>query len=129
MDVPPEHTDRYGVLDPGQQTGDLVEVKGLVEKPDPADAPSTLSVIGRYILLPEVFEHLDQQETGAGGEIQLTDSMAKMIGNHPFHGLRFEGKRFDCGDKVGFQEANIAFALERPDMKDQLTQILAQYAQ
>jgi len=129
MDVPPEHTDRYGVLDPGQQTGDLVEVKGLVEKPDPADAPSTLSVIGRYILLPEVFEHLDQQETGAGGEIQLTDSMAKMIGNHPFHGLRFEGKRFDCGDKVGFQEANIAFAMERPDMKDRLTQILAQYAQ
>ena len=84
---------------------------GLVEKPAPKDAPSNLSIIGRYVLLPEVIEHLSQMERGAGNEVQLTDAMAKMIGHAPFHGLRFEGRRFDCGDKVGFLEAQIAFAL------------------
>lgn len=127
MDVPKEHTDRYGILEPGAQDGDLVEVTGLIEKPRPEDAPSTLSVIGRYILLPEVFDHLDRKETGAGGEIQLTDSMAKMIGAQPFHGLRFEGTRFDCGDKAGFLEANIAFALSRDDLKDQVQPLISKY--
>jgi UTP--glucose-1-phosphate uridylyltransferase len=89
-----------------------------VEKPAPSAAPSTLSVIGRYILQPQVFEFLEQRKLGAGGEIQLTDAMARMIGNAPFHGLRFEGTRFDCGDKVGFLHANLAFALERDDMRD-----------
>lgn len=118
MDVPREHTNRYGILDVGADDGRLAEVKGLVEKPDPADAPSTLSIIGRYVLMPEIFGFLDRQERGAGGEIQLTDAMAHMIGNLPFHGLRFEGTRFDCGDKVGFLEANIAFALARDDMRE-----------
>ena len=127
MDVPQEHTDRYGILDIGAQDGPLVEVRGLVEKPKPADAPSTLSVIGRYILLPEVFGHLSLRETGAGGEIQLTDAMAKMIGAAPFHGLRFEGKRFDCGDKAGFFEANLAFALARDDMRDDVAAIIRNY--
>lgn len=127
MDVPQDHTDRYGILDIGAQDGPLVEVRGLVEKPKPADAPSTLSVIGRYILLPEVFGHLSLRETGAGGEIQLTDAMAKMIGAAPFHGLRFKGKRFDCGDKAGFFEANLAFALARDDMRDDVAAIIRNY--
>ena len=127
MDVPREHTNRYGILDIGATVGSLVEVRGLVEKPDPADAPSTLSVIGRYILQPEVFGHLSGHETGAGGEIQLTDAMAKMIGAAPFHGLRFEGERFDCGDKAGFLEANLAFALDRDDLRDQVLPLLRKY--
>jgi UTP--glucose-1-phosphate uridylyltransferase len=127
MDVPREHTGRYGVLDTGKIDGSLVEVRGLVEKPAPADAPSTLSIIGRYILQPEVFSFLDLQESGAGGEIQLTDAMARMIGGFPFHGLRFEGKRFDCGDKVGFLEACVAFALARDDLRDQVLPMLGEY--
>jgi UTP--glucose-1-phosphate uridylyltransferase len=120
MDVPREHTQRYGVLKVGADDGRLAEVEGLVEKPKPEVAPSTLSVIGRYILLPEVFEHLEKGERGAGGEIQLTDAMAKMIGRHPFHGYRFEGTRFDCGDKLGFLQATVAIALARPDLGDGL---------
>ncbi|TWB63782.1 UTP--glucose-1-phosphate uridylyltransferase GalU [Nitrospirillum viridazoti] len=116
FEVPREQTNKYGILDIGQDDGRLAEVKGLVEKPDPAAAPSTLSIQGRYILQPEIFHHLERFETGAGGEIQLTDAMAKLIGTQPFHGFRFEGKRFDCGDKLGFVLANVAYALERPDM-------------
>ena len=126
MDVPREHTARYGVLDTGADDGSRVEVRGLVEKPQPAEAPSTLSVIGRYILMPEVFEHLGKMRRGAGGEIQLTDAMADMIGSHPFHGLRFEGRRFDCGDKLGFLQATVAFGLSRPDLKDGLADYLEQ---
>jgi UTP--glucose-1-phosphate uridylyltransferase len=128
MDVPKEHTNRYGILDLESDDGRLASVKGLVEKPAPEKAPSTLSIIGRYVLLPEVFEQLDMQEKGAGGEIQLTDAMAKLIGKAPFHGLRFEGRRFDCGDKVGFLEANIAFALARDDLGDAVLDVLSHYA-
>lgn len=127
MDVPKEHTNRYGILDLESDDGKLASVKGLVEKPAPEDAPSTLSIIGRYVLLPSVFAELDKQEKGAGGEIQLTDAMAKTIGQAPFHGLRFEGRRFDCGDKVGFLEANVAFALERSDLEDAVRDVLARY--
>jgi len=127
MDVPREHTNRYGILEIGADDGKLAEIKGLVEKPDPKDAPSTLSIIGRYILLPEIFTELDRHETGAGGEIQLTDAMARMIGGKPFDGLRFEGRRFDCGDKAGFLEANIAFALARDDLADSVRKILGEY--
>ena len=126
-EVPHDQTDRYGVLDPISDDGRLVEIKGLVEKPDPAEAPSRLAVIGRYILLPEVFEHLSRQERGAGGEIQLTDAMAKMIGGAPFHGLRFAGRRFDCGGKLGYLEALIACALEREDLRDGMRRILERY--
>jgi UTP--glucose-1-phosphate uridylyltransferase len=128
MDVPKEHTNRYGILDLASDDGRLASIKGLVEKPAPEKAPSTLSIIGRYVLQPEVFQHLDRQEKGAGGEIQLTDAMAKLIGKAPFHGLRFEGRRFDCGDKVGFLEANIAFALSRSDLGDAVRDVLAHYA-
>ena len=107
--------------------GRLAAITGMVEKPDPDDAPSTLSIIGRYILLPEVFGYLEEKKKGAGGEIQLTDSMAQMIGEAPFHGLRFEGKRFDCGDKVGFFEANVAFALAQPDLQDH-AEVIDRYA-
>ena len=118
-DVPREHTNRYGVLDIERDDPKLVKVKGVVEKPQPKDAPSTLSIIGRYILEPDVFEHLAKQGRGAGNEIQLTDALAQQIAaKRPFFGLRFEGKRFDCGDKAGFFEANLAFALARPDMRD-----------
>jgi len=128
MDVPREHTNRYGILDVESDDGRLASVRGLVEKPDPADAPSTLSIIGRYVLLPGVFEHLARKQTGAGGEIQLTDAMAQEIGVSPFHGLRFEGRRFDCGDKVGFLEANLAFALAREDMGAAVREIVERYS-
>ncbi|WP_207458395.1 UTP--glucose-1-phosphate uridylyltransferase GalU [Azospirillum sp. SYSU D00513] len=127
VDVPREHTSRYGILDVEKDDGRLATVRGLVEKPKPAEAPSTLSVIGRYILQPEVFDHLEKQQLGAGNEIQLTDAMAKLIGTQPFHGLRFEGNRYDCGDKVGFIEATIAHALKRPDMADKVREMLHKY--
>ncbi len=128
MEVPREQTRRYGILEVGSDDGVLVEVAGMVEKPEPNDAPSAISIIGRYILLPEVFEYLSQRKKGAGGEIQLTDSMARMIGDSPFHGLRFDGIRFDCGDKTGFFEANVAFALERPELRDQVQEVIDRYA-
>lgn len=127
MEVPREHANRYGIVDPGDDKGRLVQVKGVVEKPRPDAAPSNLAVIGRYILDPSVFHHLDRQERGAGGEIQLTDALADLIGESPFNGLRFDGRRFDCGDKVGFLEANIAFALKRADMADEMRVILQSY--
>lgn len=126
MDVPRAHTNRYGIVAPGAQQGPLVEVAGLVEKPAPEEAPSTLSVVGRYIMDPGVFTHLAERKTGVGGEIQLTDSLAKLIGAMPFHGLRFEGTRYDCGDKVGFLAANVALALERPDLGPGLQDFLRQ---
>ena len=127
-DVPREHTNRYGILDVVEDDGRLARARGLVEKPDPTRAPSTLTIIGRYILQPVVFDHLDKQEKGAGGEIQLTDAMAATIGDVPFHGLRFEGRRFDCGGKLGFIEANLAFALERQDMEQGVRKFLKGYS-
>jgi UTP--glucose-1-phosphate uridylyltransferase len=126
-EVPPEQTNRYGILKLGETSGNRVEVTGLVEKPAPKDAPSNLSIIGRYILLPEVVTFLAQMERGAGNEVQLTDAMAKMIGHAPFHGLKFEGRRFDCGDKIGFLEAQIAFALARPDLGPAVREFLKHY--
>ncbi len=127
MDVPRESTGRYGILDVARDDGRLVEVAGLVEKPDPAVAPSTLSIIGRYILLPQAFDRLAGLERGAGGEIQLTDALAAMIGTAPFHGLRFEGERFDCGDRTAFLQANIAFALARDELRDGVAAFLRSY--
>jgi UTP--glucose-1-phosphate uridylyltransferase len=116
LEVPMEQTPSYGVLDPGGRDGALTEVKGLVEKPAPGTAPSNLIIAGRYILQPEVMQHLSRHEKGAGGEIQLTDAMAAMIGNQPFFGVTFDGQRFDCGSKEGYVEANLALALERDDI-------------
>ncbi|HEY6433816.1 MAG TPA: UTP--glucose-1-phosphate uridylyltransferase [Acetobacteraceae bacterium] len=116
VEVPRDQTNRYGILRTGRDDGRLVEVLGLVEKPAPEEAPSNLSIIGRYVLMPEVITELAQTKRGAGNEVQLTDGMAKLIGRQPFHGLRYEGRRFDCGDKIGFLEAQIAFALKRDDL-------------
>jgi UTP--glucose-1-phosphate uridylyltransferase len=116
MEVPEEDTARYGVAAPGADDGRIVEIVGLVEKPDPAEAPSNLAIVGRYILQPEVLDFLALGQRGAGGEIQLTDSMARLIGGAPFNGIRFSGTRYDCGTKIGFLEANVAFALERTDL-------------
>jgi len=126
-EVPHDQTNKYGILKIGEDDGRMVEVLGLVEKPRPADAPSNLSVIGRYVLLPEVLDHLSQMERGAGNEVQLTDAMAKMIGHAPFHGLRYEGRRFDCGDKIGFLEAQIAFALKRPELAPEVREFMKRY--
>ena len=127
MEVPLEKTSSYGVLDVQKDMGSLVSVKSLVEKPDPAHAPSNLAVIGRYILTPSVLRNINKQEAGAGGEIQLTDAISREVeqGNEVF-GFRFRGQRFDCGSKAGFLQATIAFALARPDLRDELSGYLRQ---
>jgi UTP--glucose-1-phosphate uridylyltransferase len=125
QEVPAEKTASYGVIAPGARDGRLTEVTGLVEKPKPEDAPSNLAVVGRYILQPEVMRILDSKETGAGGEIQLTDAMAKLIGAQSFHGLTFEGDRHDCGDKTGFVIANIALAMAREDVAPSVRAFIA----
>ncbi len=116
LEVPEEEVSSYGVIDPGAADGALTEVKGLVEKPPMAEAPSNKIISGRYILQPEVMRTLETLGKGAGGEIQLTDAMARMIGKQPFHAVTFDGRRFDCGSKTGFVEATLALALEREDM-------------
>ena len=116
LEIPIEDTPSYGVIDPGYRDGPITEVKGLVEKPAAGTAPSNLILPGRYILQPEVMRILETQEAGAGGEIQLTDAMAQMIGQQPFHGMTFDGQRYDCGSKVGYVEANLALALAHPEI-------------
>ncbi len=123
LEVPQEEVSSYGVIAPGRQAGVLTEVLGLVEKPKRQDAPSNMIISGRYILQPQVMRTLENQEKGAGGEIQLTDAMARMIGEQPFHAVTFAGKRYDCGSKTGFVEATLALALERPDMADDVRAI------
>ena len=123
LEVPREQVSSYGVIDPGQADGKLTEVKGLVEKPKVEAAPSNLIISGRYILQPEVMRVLEHQGKGAGGEIQLTDAMAQMIGQQPFNAVTFNGNRYDCGSKVGYIEANLALALQRPDMAEQVRAI------
>lgn len=118
MDVPLEHTSRYGIVDPGPDDGRVVQVNHLVEKPSPENAPSTIAVVGRYVLQNEVFAFLAEKREGAGGEIQLTDALDRLEG--PFHGIRVSGTRFDCGTKAGFLEANLAYALARDDMRDEV---------
>jgi UTP--glucose-1-phosphate uridylyltransferase len=125
LEVAPTETHKYGVVDPGARNGALTEIRGLVEKPAPGTAPSNLMLPGRYILQPEVMGELDRQETGAGGEIQLTDAMARLIGRQPFHAFTFEGRRQDCGSAAGFVLANLAIALDRPDLAPRIQEYLA----
>jgi UTP--glucose-1-phosphate uridylyltransferase len=128
MEVPRAHTNRYGVLDVLSDDGRLVRARAVVEKPDPAVAPSTLTIIGRYIIQPEVFGHLERGERGSGGEIQLTDALARLIDEgQAFHGLRFAGRRYDCGDKLGFLEATVALGLAHAELGADLRRILANY--
>jgi UTP--glucose-1-phosphate uridylyltransferase len=124
-DIPRERTASYGVITPGEAKGRAVEVKGLVEKPKPKDAPSTLGVVGRYILQPEIMGALDAQEAGAGGEIQLTDAMAKLIGKQPFHAVTADSVRHDCGDKTGFVLANLALGLDDPEVGPKVRDFLS----
>jgi UTP--glucose-1-phosphate uridylyltransferase len=123
LEVPWEDVSSYGVIEPGEAQGALTEVKGLVEKPPREGAPSNKIVSGRYILQPEVMRVLETQGKGAGGEIQLTDAMAKMIGTQPFHAVTFDGNRYDCGSKLGFVEATLALAMEREDMGEDVKAI------
>jgi UTP--glucose-1-phosphate uridylyltransferase len=125
LEVPDSETHKYGVVDPGASDGPLTEIRGLVEKPKLGTAPSNLMLPGRYILQPEVMRELDAQEKGAGGEIQLTDAMAKLIGRQPFHGYRFEGERYDCGSATGFVIANLAMALERDDVEPAVREFIS----
>ncbi len=118
LEIDQDKVSSYGVVDPGNSKGALTEVKGLVEKPSVQDAPSNLIISGRYILQADVMRTLEDQEAGSGGEIQLTDAMARMIGNQAFHAVTFDGRRFDCGSKVGYLEANLAIALGRDDLVD-----------
>jgi UTP--glucose-1-phosphate uridylyltransferase len=123
--VAPEKTGSYGIVTPGASDGNLTEVRGLVEKPKPEVAPSRLGVIGRYILQPEVMRELDAQETGAGGEIQLTDAMAKLIGKQSFHAVKVDAVRHDCGDRQGYVLATLALALQRDDLAPALREFIA----
>ena len=124
LEVAPEETHKYGVVDPGSRDGALTEIRGLVEKPAQGTAPSNLMLPGRYILQPDVMRELDRQETGAGGEIQLTDAMAHLIGKQPFHAFTFEGERHDCGSAAGFVIANLALALQRDDVGPKVREFL-----
>jgi UTP--glucose-1-phosphate uridylyltransferase len=125
LEVPDSETHKYGVIDPGATDGRLTEIRGMVEKPASGTAPSNLMLPGRYILQPEVMRSLDAQEKGAGGEIQLTDAMAKVIGKQPFHAYRFDGERYDCGSASGFVIANLAMALGRDDTGPAVREFIA----
>ncbi len=126
-EVPKEQTSKYGILDPESENGRLIKAKGMVEKPAPEKAPSNLSLTGRYILQPEIFSYLEKGQAAKDGEIQLTDAMAKMLPSSPFYGFKFEGKRFDCGNRVGWLDANIAYAMEERDMRERVVDMIKKY--
>ncbi|MBY6135650.1 UTP--glucose-1-phosphate uridylyltransferase GalU [Leisingera sp. XS_AS12] len=130
MEVAPEKTSSYGVLDVKEDMGRVVSANGMVEKPKAEDAPSNLAVIGRYILAPSVLKNLNKMKQGAGGEIQLTDAIAEDITKDvPVYGYRFQGERFDCGSKAGFLQATVAFALARDELRDDLMSYITEIAQ
>ena len=116
--VPEDQIKNYGVVAVGEGDGRVLPVTGMVEKPKPGTEPSNLTILGRYILQPEIFGILDAQERGAGGEIQLTDAMLALLEQQPFYAVRYQGRAFDCGSKLGFLAANVAYALARPDLRD-----------
>jgi UTP--glucose-1-phosphate uridylyltransferase len=120
VEVDPKDTSKYGILAADPLVNSITKIRGLVEKPKPEKAPSNLAIIGRYILTPEIFTILQGKEKGAGGEIQITDAMARLLKTQNIYGYRYQGTRFDCGNKAGFQMANLAFSLDRPDMRDRL---------
>ncbi|MET0156288.1 MAG: UTP--glucose-1-phosphate uridylyltransferase [Rickettsiales bacterium] len=130
-EVRPEETSSYGIITPKQgeitDSPRLVPIAAMVEKPRPEEAPSRLAITGRYILQPKIFSYLNQLKEGKGGEIQLTDSLQDMVNDCPFYGFRFEGRRFDCGSRRGFLEANVAYALERPETRDSTAEIVKKY--
>ncbi|HEU0018600.1 MAG TPA: UTP--glucose-1-phosphate uridylyltransferase, partial [Methyloceanibacter sp.] len=119
--LPEEELKNYGVVGIGEGNGRVFPINSMVEKPKPGTAPSNLTILGRYILQPEIFDILSAKETGAGGEIQITDAMIRLLATQDFHALNYEGRTFDCGSKLGFLLANVAYALERPELRDSLT--------
>ena len=129
MEVPPDETQRYGVIepDPSVDTGDprLTKVRGLVEKPEPGRSPSNLAIIGRYVLTPKVFDKLEQTPGGAGGEIQLTDAIEALMAEQDVYGYAFEGVRYDAGTTMGWLKASVELALQRPDVGPQFREYLA----
>ncbi|MFO7558614.1 MAG: UTP--glucose-1-phosphate uridylyltransferase GalU [Desulfobacterales bacterium] len=124
MEVDSQDTDKYGIIDSEMMESGVSRVKGLVEKPRPVDAPSNMAIIGRYILTPEIFKFLGRKKFGTGGEIQLTDAMEMLLQHQSIFGYCFDGHRFDCGDKAGFQKANLAYAMERKDIRNELIPFL-----
>jgi UTP--glucose-1-phosphate uridylyltransferase len=116
----PSRTDQYGIVGVGEEVGDAFRITAMVEKPEPAAAPSNWYINGRYILQPGIFDLLAQQRRGAGNEIQLTDAMIRLAESESFYGCRFRGRTFDCGSKIGFLTANIAFALDRKEIAGEL---------
>lgn len=120
MEVDTHQTDKYGILDAEPLEDHVVKIKDMIEKPDPSEAPSNFAIMGRYILTPRIFDFLGKKEKGAGGEIQLTDAMKGLLEHQPIFGYQFKGERFDCGDKAGFQMANIAYAMDHPDIREKL---------
>lgn len=120
IEIDPAETRKYGIIESGERLDGVIRINHLVEKPVPEKAPSNLAIIGRYILTPRIFEILGQKKAGTGGEIQLTDAMSELLVEQPVFAYKFDGERFDCGDKVGFQMANLAFALEREEIREKL---------
>ncbi|HEX6637463.1 MAG TPA: UTP--glucose-1-phosphate uridylyltransferase GalU [Steroidobacteraceae bacterium] len=127
--VPQSQTDKYGIVKSGARRGDLLRVERIVEKPKPDKAPSNLAVVGRYLLSPRVFEHLERIGEGAGGEIQLTDGIARLMNDEPVYAYRFEGKRFDCGSKLGYLQANVEYALKHPELATSFRSYVRKLAQ
>ena len=123
-EVPEEETHKYGIVDPGETDGRISQVRSIVEKPAPEDARSNLAVVGRYVLTPAIFKHLEQIPRGAGGEIQLTDAIEKLLCDESVLAYRFEGKRYDCGSKLGYLQATVEYALEHPELRDDFLEYL-----
>ena len=123
-EVPAEETDKYGIVDPGETDGRVSQVNSIVEKPLPEEARSNLAVVGRYVLTPAIFKHLEKIPRGAGGEIQLTDAIEQLLGEEQVLAYRFEGKRYDCGSKLGYLQATVEFALEHPELRDDFREYL-----
>ena len=117
-EVPPGETDKYGIVDPEESDGRITSVRNIVEKPAPKEARSNLAVVGRYILTPAIFSHLEKIPRGAGGEIQLTDAIERLLHDERVLAYRFEGKRYDCGSKLGYLQATVEFALKHPDLRE-----------
>jgi UTP--glucose-1-phosphate uridylyltransferase len=123
-EVPEEETNKYGIVDPGETDGRVSQVRSIVEKPAPEEARSNLAVVGRYVLTPTIFKHLEQIPRGAGGEIQLTDAIEKLLIDEQVLAYRFEGKRYDCGSKLGYLKATVEYALEHPELRDDFLEYL-----
>jgi len=126
-DIENSLTKNYGIIDPISDNGKVIKIKNMIEKPAPAEAPSNISICGKYILQPEIFNHLAHCPAGRGGEIQLTDAMIKLLQEQDFYGLRFDGERFDCGNPLGYLEANLAYALLDPNFTPQVKNIISKY--